>query len=179
MSVEDVDEYALEDIAHAHNIDAGMFIPFVIARLGGEERAREAMLSVRLRDIGEAGERVRILRLTWSLTSVPSESSPLQEREVTEYAACGIACVLMAFYTPWQITRVARVGERFDYWVTDSGDEGLEISGTTVENLERLHREKTQQLLSSPRGVDGYVTVVNFTTREAIFSFHRVEEGLQ
>jgi len=32
-------------------------------------------------------------------------------------------------------------------------------------------------LLDNPFGVDGYVVVVDFTTRRVIFSFHQYEES--
>jgi len=53
----------------------------------------------------------------------------------------------------------------------------LEVSGTTIVNLEYLHRSKVHQLLEAPAGVNGYVAVVDFTAREAVFSYHTgVEE---
>ena len=53
---------------------------------------------------------------------------------------------------------------------------GLEISGTLTEEVEARHRAKVSQLLDNPYGVDGYVVVVGFATRSAIFSYHRFQE---
>jgi hypothetical protein len=89
--------------------------------------------------------------------------------------------VLIATYTELRIRRVADIGKRFDYWLEseEEGEEGgLEVSGTTVaDGLERLHREKVQQLLANPSDIGGYVVVVNFATREAILSFNPLTEG--
>lgn len=53
---------------------------------------------------------------------------------------------------------------------------GLEVSGTITNEVEALHREKVRQLRSNPYGVDGYVVVVGFAARTAIFSFNRFTE---
>ena len=67
--------------------------------------------------------------------------------------------------------------EKFDYWVDDGEREyGLEVSGTTTDDIETRHRAKVRQLRENPYGVDGYVVVVGFTTRKIIFSFNRFEE---
>lgn len=155
-----------------------MFIPFIIVRLSGTEAITEATLSVRLRDVEEEGEREQTLRLRWLPTSVPTERAPLQEREVTEFAACGVACVLVPLYAHLRIRQAAQVGDRFDYWVGDGEEEfGLEVSGTVAEDLERRHAEKVHQLLENPHEVNGYVAVTRFGTGEAIFSFHLYGEG--
>jgi hypothetical protein len=99
------------------------------------------------------------------------------ERVITEWAACGVACVVMALYTGLTVRAVAAEGDRFDYWVDDGQyDYGLEVSGTLGGDLEARHRAKVRQLCDNPYGVDGYVVVVNFTTRRVVLSFHRCEE---
>jgi hypothetical protein len=68
----------------------------------------------------------------------------------------------------------AQEGDRFDYWVGNNERQwGLEVSGTIDEDLYPRHRAKIRQLLSNPFGVDGYVAMTKFSTRESIFSFHR------
>jgi hypothetical protein len=70
-------------------------------------------------------------------------------------------------------------GDRFDYWVDQEEREyGLEVSGTTTTDLEARHRMKVRQLRENPYGVDGYVVVVGFDTRDVIFSFHRFDGGV-
>lgn len=50
------------------------------------------------------------------------------------------------------------------------------MSGTVDEDVEQRHRQKVRQLHDNPYGVDGYVVVVGFAARRAIFSFHRFAE---
>jgi hypothetical protein len=176
----DHDHYLLEQIALDHPIGAAMFIPFAIARLRGDTEATEATVTVKLRDVGGIGETVRMLRLSWSAESVPARSPAVQERTVTEWAACGVACAVLSLYTELKVREVTVTGDRFDYWMDDGEREyGLEVSGTTTEDLEARHRVKVQQLLDNPYGVDGYVVVVGFTTREVILSFHSFEEAIE
>jgi hypothetical protein len=171
------DHYALESIARDHPIGAAVFIPFAVARLRGETEASEAALTVRLRGIGSADETICVLRLSWSAESVPERPPAVQERTVTEWAACGVACAVVSLYAGLTVREVTVTGDRFDYWVSDGEQEyGLEVSGTMTEDIETRHSAKVQQLRDNPYGVDGYVVVVGFATREVIFSFHRFEE---
>src|SRR5262245_11867943 len=108
------DEYRLNDLATAHDIGTELFMPFVVRRLAGDSGASEALLMVRLRD---AAERVAPLRITW----VPrADDLPpgVQDHTVTEWAAVGVACVLVHLYAGLRITAVAELGDCFDYWVT-------------------------------------------------------------
>ena len=76
-----------------------------------------------------------------------------------------------------RVRQVAGDGDRFDYWVDDGRYEhGLEVSGTTRDDLETRQRAKVRQWRDNPYGVDGYVVVVGFATREAIISYHRFQE---
>lgn len=52
------------------------------------------------------------------------------------------------------------------------------MSGTTTDEVETRYNAKVAQLLDNPYGVDGYVIVVGFATREAIFSFNRFQEEI-
>jgi hypothetical protein len=61
---------------------------------------------------------------------------------------------------------------------TALGAYGLEVSGTTTDDVETRHRVKVRQLRDHPYGVDGYVVVVGFATHNVIFSFNRFEEGI-
>ena len=175
----DSDEYALEGIAHVHLIDARIFIPFVIARLSEGQEVTSDELLVTLRDVGD-GPAQRLLKLIWSKDSTPTQSLGVPERTVTEWAACGVACVALAVYTSLRVRAVTVNGDRFDYWVDDGKREyGLEVSGTVADDLKARYRLKVRQLLDNPYGVDGFVIVVGFGTREVSFSFHRFEEGLR
>ena len=172
------DTYLLDDIGQAHRIGAELFIPFAVERLRGSRETTEAIPTVELRNIGNMSQTHRILHLSWSLDSVSAQSFGVQERVVTEWAACGIACVVAAQYAGLTVREVAANGDRFDYWVDDGQYEyGLEVSGTMGAELETRHRAKVRQLCDNPYGVDGYVVVVSFTTRHVILSFNRCQES--
>jgi hypothetical protein len=171
------DQYRLEDIARDHPIGAEVFVPFAVARLRGDQEITEATLTVTLRNLGNAGEEQRTLRLSWAVESAPSRPLAVQDRTVTEWAACGVACAMMSLYTGMRVRQVAGDGDRFDYWVDDGKYEyGLEVSGTTRDDLETRHRAKVRQWRDNPYGMDGYVVVVGFATRETIISYHRFQE---
>jgi hypothetical protein len=168
------DRYRLEEIANDHPIAAEVFVPFAIARLGKEGESPEATLMVDLRGLPGRRRTLRTLLLSWSPESALSHAPAVQERTVTEWAACGVACVVVRLYAALRLRHVTGDGDRFDYWVDDGSHEyGLEVSGTTTDDLEARHGLKVRQLRENPYGVDGYVVVVGFATRSVIFSFHR------
>jgi|OpeIllAssembly_1097287.scaffolds.fasta_scaffold139252_1 hypothetical protein len=171
------DRFNFADLAVAHPIGADIFVPFAVVRLGGQVGVTKAELLVELRGVGGGGASERRLELCWSADSVPAQPLAVPQRDVTEWAACAIACVVTHVYGQLQVCAVTGDGDRFDYWVTDGQRQfGLEVSGTVSGDLERRHRTKTDQLLDNPFGVDGYVVVVDFTARRVIFSFHQYQE---
>jgi hypothetical protein len=171
------DEFELEKIAHEHRIGAEIFVPFAIKRLSEGANATDATLTIKLRNVRGEGEIQRKLRLLWSAENALSKSVGVQEHIVTEWAACGVACAVLALYTNFRIREVTMIGDRFDYWVSDNGQEyGLEVSGTTTEELEARHNAKVHQLRDNPYGIDGFVIVVGFETKEVILSFCRFQE---
>jgi len=171
------DEFQLEAIAQAHPIAAALFVPFVRERLIRNDTSTEATLAVRLRDIDVPGEQQRKLRLWWLPATAPAQPLGVAETTVTEWAALGLACVVATVYGRMQIRAVTAQGDRFDYWLTRGEvDYGLEVSGTLTDEVEARHRVKVRQLRANPYGVDGFVVVAGFATREVIFSFHRFEE---
>ncbi len=171
------DRFDLADLARTHAIGADLLVPFAVVRLGGRSGATEASFSVELRDVGQVGTRLQELRVCWSPAKVPEQPLAVPERDVTEWAACAIACVVVHLFGQLQVGSVTGDGDRFDYWVTDGQRQlGLEVSGTVSADLETRHRAKSEQLLSNPFGVDGYVVVVDFTARRIIFSFHQYQE---
>jgi penicillin V acylase-like amidase (Ntn superfamily) len=170
-----IDEYQLEDISRAHEVHVGVLIPFAIARLAPNQRQREAYLTVILRD-AENRETQHQLRLHWSAKSIPEQPLAVPEKVITELAACGVACAVLARYTSLSISLMTNEGDRFDYWVSDgSNDYGLEISGTMTGETEYRVRLKARQLGANPHRVGGYVVVVNFATKEVICAFHYFE----
>jgi hypothetical protein len=168
-----MDEYLLEDIQSHNVIQAELFTPFTIARLQPLAVATQAViLNVQLKNIGEPSTRHRTLRLVWS-TESPITVPPMQEHIVTEWAAVGIACVVIPLYTGLQVRQVTQIGDSFDYWVGDEKREyALEVSGTVQGNLRARHNAKVRQLQRNPYEVAGYVVVVRFASRECILSFH-------
>lgn len=172
------DEYRLEDVEEDHPIGAALFVPFAVWRLSrGLEEA--ASMTVDLRGIMDQGDCRRNRRLRWGTESIPTKLPAVQERVVTEWGACGVACMVMSVFTRMRVHAVAADGDRFDYWVGDGAHEyALEVSGTMADDVEARHREKVRQLRANPYGVDGFVVVVSFATRKVVLSFNRFKEGL-
>lgn len=169
--------YRLEDVHQTHRVGAALCIPLTILRLQADRETTEATLTVALRNIGGASETHHALHLSWLPKSVPTQSLGVPERVITEWAACGIACVVVALYAGLTVREVAADGDRFDYWVDDGQYEyGLEVSGTIGTDLDTRHRAKVRQLCDNPYGVDGYVVVVSFAARHVILSFNRCQE---
>jgi hypothetical protein len=172
-----MDEYVLENIVVDNDIQADLFLPFAIIRLRQAVTTdQQATLAVRLRDVVKTGESHRGLLLSWSASGMVKESLPLQEHVITEWAAVGIACVLVPLYTSLRVLQVTQAGDKFDYWVGDEEREyALEVSGTIEGRLADRHAAKVRQLQANPYDVDGYVAVTRFASLESIFSFNRWE----
>ena len=129
----DIDECQLEEILSHQHIGASIFLPFVIARLQGGTPATEATLTVNLRNVTDVADTNRLLRIHRDAASAPAQPLAVQEKVVTEWAACGIACAVVTIYAGLQVLDVADEGDRFDYWIGGSGpDYGLEVSDTLM-----------------------------------------------
>lgn len=176
------DECQIEDVLSHQHIGASVFLPFVIARLQAGTTANEAILAVNLRNITDEADTNRVLRIRWDAANVPAQPLAVQDKVITEWAACGIACVVTTVYTGLQVLDVADEGDRFDYWIGGTGpDYGLEVSGTLMEDRNEVgarHRAKVRQLRSNPHEANGFVVIADFTRREIVFSFHRFAEEL-
>jgi len=164
----------LEEALRLHEIDASVFAPFVIARLRTRPDGTETELAVRLKEVSAREERSITVRLQWDAQSAFTQPVAVQERVLTEWAALGIACVLLPALLGVRIVSVAVEGERFDYLVSDGIAEwGLEISGTMTEDegdLQERLRLKMRQLQDNPYGMMGYVVVAAFVRREVLIS---------
>jgi hypothetical protein len=121
---------------------------------------------------------LQTVRLLWSPESASAPPPAVQDNTVTEWAALGVACALLAHFTEITVRRPATPGNSFDYWVSDGQWQyGLEVSGTMAEDVEARHREKVRQLRANPYGIDGYVVAVSFAARAVIFSFNHYAEA--
>jgi hypothetical protein len=165
------------EYAHGRRVAIRPLAPLADVLQAGDSRVTERQLSVRILQ-REGSEHTENLRVPWSPAHIPTLPPAVQSHIITEWGALGVACaVLHGLGDGLRLTSVAREGDRFDYWVgNDEQEWGLEISGTGAESLEERHREKVDQLLSNPYGVDGFVIVVRFASQEAWFTFHRVQE---
>ncbi len=159
-----------------------MFEPFVIAQVEGtpDSGTQTTEFAVTLHDIGRAGIRTHRLRIEWQGANALRGQHPVQEKVMTEWAACGIACAVLWHYTGQWVRTAAQISEGFDYWVTDGvRQKGMEVSGTLsgeASEMQERHREKRGQLFSS-RPVGGYVVIVGFARHEIILSYHTPEEA--
>lgn len=172
-----MDEFRLESISESHAVATDLFVPFVIRRLGCSVTPTSALLDVELRDITTAGTEHRQLKLVWDASSIPLLPPGVPESTVTEWAALGVASVVLWHFAGARISAVSLAGERFDYWV-QRGERrlGLEVSGTLDEDLAHRHRHKVNQWQANPYYVDGFVVAVGLVARGVIFSFHRFLE---
>ena len=97
-----------------------------------------------------------------------------QEPVLTEYAALGVACVLVRSFADLEITEVTRRGERADYWLGQK-EFLLEVSGQQAGILSNLRDEKAAQLRANPFGKSGFVCVAHFGERTASLHFYGVQ----
>lgn len=169
-----MDQVVFEEITTRNVIDAGWFLPFVVHRLqSGEEKT--AILTITLYDVLEVPITKDRLELTWRMET--RATLPIQEHIITEWAAYGIACVLVPLYTDFQVKQVTQLGEGFDYWIGDDEQEfGLEVSGTLIDDIEQRHRSKVRQFGQNPLQVPGYVSVTGFQEKYSILSFHQIDQ---
>ena len=100
----------------------------------------------------------------------PRSHDTVQRPVIVEFGAVVIGGQLIRATEGLQITRVARRGDRIDYFLGQQrGDEGtlLEVSGTDKGSLDDLGHRKQRQLLESfyarpPFSRPGFVSVTRF-----------------
>ncbi len=148
-------------------VDVGLFIPFTHYRLRELTDANSIVFTVMF---GTTPSDRRKLQISWDEETPTFRYPPIQSSVVTEWAAYGIAAIVLALYTNFRFAKVTVRGERFDYWVTDGVNLwGLEVSGTLRGSLAARVQAKQQQLLANPFMDKGYVCVVHFG--EAVVQF--------
>lgn len=131
----------------------------------------ERGINVNYRNLQQAN--TRILRLVWQglANDFARCINTYQEPVLTEYAALGLACVLISVCSQMEITEVTRRGERADYWLGNR-ECLLEVSGQQTGNLENLRDEKADQLRDNPHNLPGYVCVVVFDSLRSYLWFY-------
>lgn len=105
-----------------------------------------------------------ILALTWSGMQSDYERciNTYQASVLTEFAALGVACILVHQRAGMEITEVTRRGDKVDYWIGDR-ELLLEVSGTQDDDLATLCETKaSDQLLKNPFHKNGFVCVSRF-----------------
>ena len=118
--------------------------------------------------------------LTWHGTSekyADRAEKTYQAPRLTEDGAIGLGASVFAALKEGQITEVALRGTGVDYWIDDRRAV-LEVSG--IENgssgdLAKRHRAKRNQVGQGSlhkAGFPGYVFVVDFGGKRAIFGYH-------
>lgn len=168
------EQLSLNQAIENNQIDAQWFLPFTVHRLERYAPSRQLVVTITLRDILSESIITRRLLLTWEANTPTIVSPPVQEGVMTEWAACGIACAILPFYTQFQLVKVTESGDRFDYWVGDGHQlYGLEVSGILQGSLTRRQRIKIEQLLDNPFGIGGYVCIVHFGQQSVDLSFHQ------
>ena len=167
------DQLSLNQALQNQEIDAQWFLPFTLYRLQPYAPTRQVVITVTLRHIFNQPVVIRRLLLTWNADAPVLSSPPVQDAVITEWAACGIACAVLPFYTPLHLVKVTESGDRFDYWVGDGQQlYGLEVSGILYGPMTRRQQAKVRQLLDNPFGIGGYVCVVHFGHQSVDLSFH-------
>ncbi len=180
----DVIEIALEETFLMRPINTKVFEPFVIARLMEHSARVENTLDyeVMLQDVGEAGMRTIPVRWLWAENVIPVTPLAAQPEDITEWAACVLACAVISKFTDAALVMVAQRGERFDYVLSENGVQcGLEISGTQTEDRQTIRdrqQQKMRQLLANPKRWGDYVIIVGFARREIWVSRHSQEEKM-
>ena len=166
----------LETLLAQSAIDASLFLPFTIFRLRSYAVNQQTELTVSLYEPDTETPHTHTLHLTWDSSSDTLTTPPIQSHTITEWAACGIALAIVPLYTSYQVLEVARIGERFDYWLGHSVREvGLEISGTIEGDLALRTKVKQNQLKRNPYKSAGYVCVVGFEKQQVRLSFSESE----
>ncbi|MBW3538950.1 MAG: hypothetical protein KY476_01645 [Planctomycetes bacterium] len=159
------------------DIDAAVFEPLIVHRLRVNPDDTAANLTITFRGVSAGADTAeRQLRLQWPADAYSARPPAISDWSITEWAACGVACIVIHLYLALRITQVARAGDRFDYWASDGRREyGLEVTGTTTADLEARHETKVRQLRRNPYGMAGYVVAVGFKAPEVICSFHDIK----
>ena len=137
-------------------------------------------LTIECQQLPRLGTNTKTCELAWqpaSEASADKVEKTYQAKRLTEDAAIGVCAAVFAALQEGEIDEVTAHGTGVDYWV-DNRRAVLEISGLKGGDraaLTQRHRDKTRQLRNGSlfkAGHPGYVFVVAFGQKEAIFSYH-------
>jgi len=126
------------------------------------------------------GETRFLMRVSWAEQTAIKASRVWrteQSKSILERAAVAMAALLFAQLIPNGQMRVAKQGDRADYWLPYLQC-ALEVSGTeNHREIPRRHREKIAQVLSNPLQWNGYVVVCCFSESQKLirWSYHEQE----
>lgn len=171
------------DIRHLHSghprIRAKDWRSPLVIRLLGRNKYRDGSRSIQdsFRGPDHDQPTEQMLELTWKglRADVDQCVRTYQEPVITEFAALGLACILVTIRTKLTITEVTRRGDRADYWLGNR-EYLLEVSGQQQGDIDSLHIKKSQQLRTNPYGRDGYACVANFSSNRAFLWFYGAAE---
>jgi hypothetical protein len=170
--------YEIEDIGTAHPLLlTGNFEACAVARCSNG--ASPWSMTIDCQRLPTGGTKSETCALAWqAATKTRADQAKItyQAKRLTEDAAIGVCAAAFATLSEGEIDEVTAHGAGVDYWV-DNRRAVLEISGIEAgdsQELSKRHGEKTTQLKKSALfpGTPGYVFVVAFGYKNAIFSYH-------
>lgn len=159
----------VENLHESHSVRAADWRSPLAFRLLGSASYSDSSRTVSdsFRPPGAPAPQAGEIELSWSGLKKDFDLclKTYQAHTLTEFAALGLACVLVRHRALVRIVEVTRRGERADYWVGEAeGDKSLllEVAGRQECDLDELCAEKARQLRDNPYGKPGYVCVVEF-----------------
>ena len=174
-------KYNLEDIGADHPaLLTGNFEACAIARCR-DQGPSPYLLDTDCQQLFNCGTKSETCEAAWqpsSTADAEKAKKTYQPRRVTEDGAIGLCAATFAALGEGEITEVTAHGTGVDYWVDDRRAV-LEISGIekgAIGALQLLHDEKEKQVRQGSLfkvGYPGYVFVVDFNAKKAIFSYHK------
>jgi hypothetical protein len=92
----------------------------------------------------------------------------MNDNQITEFAALGVAFGLITVLLPEeQVTRVVQVGGRGDYYLNQSRQEMIEISGVKEGDISARFSQKRKQILKNQELRKALVSVTGFAPSAA------------
>jgi len=174
-------DYEVEQLGHDHQeLLTGSLEASLVARCR-ESGGPPWPLDLSLQRLPRAGTGVIRVSLRWG-TELDDAARKAERTHpdtvITEWGAVGASAASFAALNEGEITEVTQFGTRVDYWVDDRRAL-LELSGIRrgePSDLANRHRQKADQLQSSvlfKRGKPGYVFVILFSGKSALFTYWR------